>query len=150
MKHIGLAAAAVLSAAAVSVVAWAAAAPDGGNQGNGRLGASVDPIAAERGAELYRPSCGFCHGAEGRGAQGPNLHASLFVMGDPTGKPLHDFLQVGRPAAGMPPFPQFTADQVRDLTAFLQRQAQGGRRRNIDPSAILVGDAQAGRTYFEG
>lgn len=116
----------------------------------GRLG-TIDTAAAQRGAATYRSSCGFCHGAEGRGAQGPDLTASLIVLADAQGRALNGFLKVGRPATGMPAFTNFTEAQVFEMTAFLQARATEGRRTaNPNPTAVLVGDAKAGQTYFEG
>jgi len=59
---------------------------------------------ADRGATLFRASCGFCHGAEGGGAQGPNLTVSRFFIADDRGGLLGDFLKIGRPGSGMPAF----------------------------------------------
>lgn len=106
---------------------------------------------AERGATLYRPSCGFCHGAEAGGAQGPALTTSGFFTADDQGQALAAFLKVGRPANGMPPFPALPEDQVGAIHAFVRsRAAAGPARAKLNPSAILVGDAAAGRAYFEG
>lgn len=115
----------------------------------GRLGA-IDTAAAMRGATLYRSSCSFCHGGEGRGAQGPDLTASLIVLADPKGEALGAFLKVGKPASGMPAFPNFASTELTEITAFLQARATEGRRSaNADPVNILVGDVVAGRSYFD-
>ena len=70
-----------------------------------RLGAltPADPAATERGRTLYSSGCAFCHGADARGAQGPDLARSLYVTNDIGGGVLGEFLKTGRPANGMPP-----------------------------------------------
>jgi mono/diheme cytochrome c family protein len=107
--------------------------------------------AAERGAPLYRSSCGFCHGADAGGAQGPNLTTSSFFKADDQGRSLGEFLKVGRPATGMPPFPTLAPEEVAAIHAFVRsRTGAAPARARMDPASILVGDAAAGRAYFEG
>jgi len=118
-----------------------------------RLGAStpVDPAAVERGRTLYASGCAFCHGADARGAQGPDLARSLYVTSDDGGRVLGEFLKNGRPANGMPPFPMLTAGDVSDLSAFLKtRVAAAMSRPPMDPASIVVGNAAAGAAYFNG
>jgi mono/diheme cytochrome c family protein len=118
-----------------------------------RLGAqsSLDPAAIERGRTLYSSGCAFCHGADARGAQGPDLARSLYVTNDEGGGVLGDFLKTGRPDNGMPPFPMLAAADLRDLSAFLKtRVAAAMSRPPMDPASIVVGDAAAGAAYFNG
>src|SRR5690242_16185232 len=63
-----------------------------------RLGVPTptDPASVERGATTFGFSCAFCHGADARGAQGPDLTRSLFVRDDVNGNVLGEFLKVGR------------------------------------------------------
>jgi mono/diheme cytochrome c family protein len=106
---------------------------------------------AERGATLFRSSCGFCHGADARGAQGPNLTTSAFFAAEDRGRALGEFLKVGRPATGMPPFPTLDADDVADMHAFVRSQkAAAPARARLQPDSILIGDAAAGRAWFQG
>jgi cytochrome c oxidase cbb3-type subunit III len=124
----------------------------GGGDGN-RFGAStpVDPAAIERGRTLYASGCAFCHGADARGAQGPDLARSLHVTNDEGGQVLGEFLKVGRPANGMPPFPTLTAADLKDLSAFLKTRVAAARSRPpMDPASIVVGNASAGAAYFNG
>ena len=107
-------------------------AQEGGGAGAGtaatRLGvrAAADPASVERGATTYASSCGFCHGGDARGAQGPDLTRSLYVLTDEDGKILGDFLKVGRPEAGMPAVPG-TARSRSSRT--WPRSSRCGRRR---------------------
>lgn len=118
-----------------------------------RLGvrAAGDPASVERGAAIYASSCGFCHGGDARGAQGPDLTRSLYVLNDDDGKVLGDFLKVGRPEAGMPAFPALPAAQLADLATFLKmRAAEGSGRPAMNPASIVVGDPASGEAYFNG
>jgi cytochrome c oxidase cbb3-type subunit III len=132
-------------------------AQQGGGAGAGtaatRLGVRTaeDPARVERGAITYASSCGFCHGGDARGAQGPDLTRSLYVLTDEDGKILGDFLKAGRPESGMPAFPALPEAQLTDLAAFLKmRAAEGSGRPAMNPADIVVGDAAAGQVYFNG
>ena len=118
-----------------------------------RLGVrpAAEAASVERGSTTYASSCAFCHGGDARGAQGPDLTRSLYVLNDEDGKVLGDFLKVGRPETGMPPFPGLPAAQLSDLAAFLRvRAAEGSGRPAMNPASIVVGDPVAGEAYFNG
>ena len=118
-----------------------------------RLGASppADPAAVERGRTLYASGCAFCHGADARGAQGPDLARSLYVTNDEGGRVLGEFLKTGRPANGMPPFPTLAAGDLTDLSAFLKTRVNAAMSRPpMNPASIVVGDPAAGAAYFNG
>ena len=105
---------------------------------------------AQRGASLFRSMCGFCHGSNAGGAQGPNLVVSkFFIQGDGAGA-LSEFLKSGRPAVGMPPFPSNPPSDVEAIYAFVRSRAGQAQRSAMDPASILVGDAIAGERYFKG
>ena len=113
--------------------------------------AAVDTAAVDRGRDAFRANCGFCHGIDARGAQGPDLARSLAVLNDDQGKDLGNFLRAGVPERGMPAFPMLTPDEARDLSAFLHNVVDQARRQKpMDPNAIVVGDAKAGEAYFNG
>jgi mono/diheme cytochrome c family protein len=119
-----------------------------------RLGVATpaDPASVERGATTFGSSCAFCHGGDARGAQGPDLTRSLFVLDDSDGKVLGDFLKVGRPETGMPSFAQIPDAQIKDLASFLRSRAmsEANRRPTMNPASIVVGDPVAGEAYFNG
>ena len=50
------------------------------------LGRQPDPELASDGEKIFGPTCGFCHGAEGRGGQGPDLLRSPVVLDDDKGQ----------------------------------------------------------------
>ena len=110
-----------------------------------------DPAAVERGQKALVEQCGFCHGANARGGTGgPDLTRSALVQTDEAGKQLGEFLAAGRPDKGMPKF-DLSAAQAADLAAFLHQaiylNATRGLYKILD---IVVGDARAGETYFNG
>lgn len=103
-----------------------------------------DPAAIERGSALYGVSCRFCHGADLRGGDGgPNLLRSTVVLDDDQGERIGPVLEGGRGA--MPPF-KFTAEQIRDLAAYLH-SFQVTSRNLPSTVSILVGDARRGERY---
>lgn len=111
----------------------------------------TDPAAVERGGQLLREQCGFCHGANARGGSGgPDLTRSVIVQEDENGVQLGAFLLAGRADRGMPRF-EFTAAQNADLAAFLHAAIyQNSNRRLYKILDVLVGDLKAGEAYFSG
>jgi mono/diheme cytochrome c family protein len=115
-------------------------------------GAAQVPVpSTTTGIALFRSACGFCHGADAGGAQGPALTTSHFFIDDDAGQALQELLKSGRPAKGMPAFPDLQPGDIGSLRAFVHsRLIAGTPRPTLDPAAILVGDAAAGRAFFEG
>jgi len=115
------------------------------------LTAPADVAAVERGRQLQVQQCGFCHGANARGGSGgPDLTRSALVQDDENGKQLGEFLHVGRPDRGMPPF-DLSGAQVTDLAAFLHAAIyENSNRRLYKILDIIVGDPKAGEAYFNG
>lgn len=111
--------------------------------------AQTDPARVERGKSIMSVNCAFCHGAGGRGTGvAPDLMQSPVLKLDTgSGANLGSFLQVGRPARGMPAFANFTVDQTSDLAAYLHSQYQAAQAAAPQLS-ILVGDARRGARYF--
>lgn len=124
------------------------------------LGPAAPPSAAAiaRGQALFAQNCAACHGPTGRG--GADAAADLSrspiangrdLAGRPVSAPLAAFLKVGRPERRMPSFALPDA-QVDDLAAFMRTLfpplAGGAARGGIN--AVVVGNAAAGETYFNG
>ena len=113
------------------------------------LGAEPDKAAAARGAPLFQQNCGFCHGPQARGAEGPSLITSDVVLGDDHGEHLVPFLKSGRPEKGMPAFAGVPDDQLKDIAEFLHLQVEDVANRGAyHVLNILVGDAAKGQAYF--
>ena len=107
------------------------------------------------GKALFQQNCGFCHGPDGRGASGPDLIRSTLVSHDLNGNLIGDVVRNGRPQKGMPAFP-FSDVQIHQIADFLHSEAKlaatvAGRRPTEYPiEKLLVGNADAGKAYFNG
>jgi mono/diheme cytochrome c family protein len=113
------------------------------------LGVEPDKAAATRGAPLFASNCSFCHGPQGRGAEGPSLIVSDVVLGDDHGEKMVPFLKKGRPEKGMPSFDGVPADQLRDIVEFLHLQVENYTNRGTyQVLNIVVGDRDQGKAYF--
>jgi cytochrome c oxidase cbb3-type subunit 3 len=108
---------------------------------------------------LYGVNCQFCHGADLRGGDsgGPNLLRSQLVLNDLQGELIGPIIVGGSQTQGggmMPAIPLPEAD-VRALAEYLH-SVQASMRGQGNPPAetvtelnILVGDAAAGKAYFD-
>lgn len=78
-----------------------------------------DPAAIASGKGLYASNCAACHGAEGKGAIGPNLADATWLYG---AKPDEVARTIGDGTAkGMPPFKaSLNAEQLAQVTAFVK------------------------------
>ena len=106
-----------------------------------------DPSAVERGKNIFVPSCGFCHGPDATGGEGPDLGRSAVALRDENGEEIGPVIHAGRP--GMPAFAQMPDEQIKDIAAFLRFRQQAA----IDRGAYAVkdvntGDAGKGQAYF--
>lgn len=110
----------------------------------------VDEEAAARGKTVYIAQCITCHGTRARGGgRGADLVRSVTVLHDRYGNTIGPYLAKGHPA-GNPV--QLTQEQIVDLSHFLHQQV-GDTLRTGPYNAvlnILVGDAHAGKTFFDG
>jgi cytochrome c oxidase cbb3-type subunit III len=111
--------------------------------------------AAPRGRQAFAQSCAACHGPEGRGGVegATDLTRSPILLAADGLTQLTAFLKVGRPERRMPPFALGDED-VADLYAFIRSVTPaggrgGGARRGV-VTAVVVGDATAGETHFNG
>lgn len=119
----------------------------------------ADAVTIERGEKIYTASCRFCHGADLRGgdAGGPNLLRSQLVFNDKEGELIGPLVVRGSETPGvgmMPPIPLEDND-IKALAAYLHSvQATMRGQGNPPPGGeqelnVLVGDAAAGKDYFE-
>ncbi len=129
--------------------------PAGGRGGGGMRSAypqrpPAHPAVVERGRGLYSVNCAFCHGSDARGGEGgPNLIRSQMLLNDKNGEGITPVVQNGRPGAGMPKF-NFNGAQVAEIAAFLHTIPVGGRDpARQAPINIVVGEAKAGKAFFD-
>ena len=113
--------------------------------------APSDPVRVANGKALFSVNCSFCHGATANGGEtGPNLLRSRTVLDDQHGELIEPIVRGGRPAKGMPPFSLSTA-QIGDIAAFIHSVPVGEAAQSAAPVVNpLVGNAKAGRRYFNG
>jgi mono/diheme cytochrome c family protein len=115
------------------------------------LGRMPDARMAAEGAKIFAPTCGFCHGADARGASGPDLLRSPVVLDDNQGELIGPTVHDGRPAKGMPAFSSFTNEQLRDIAEYLHLQVElAANRGTYKPLNVVTGDAKEGEAYFNG
>lgn len=111
----------------------------------------IDQAAAERGRQVFVPTCGFCHGNDARGKSGPDLVRSTLVLHDKKGNLIGQVVHNGRPDRGMPSFPSLTSAQIADISEFLHsRAAAVSNRFSYKIGDIVTGDPQKGETFFNG
>ncbi len=124
----------------------------------------ADAATLDRGKKAFQTNCAYCHGEDARGGDNgaPNLLRSEILLKDKDGEQLRTFLtnagENGHVATreGVLKF-NFSDAQAADLSAFISdlsayihdfrvSSRDPGRMR---PKTLLVGDANAGRQYFE-
>ena len=118
-----------------------------------------DATLISRGNILYGIHCRSCHGADLRGGEqgGPNLLRSEVTMNDQSGELIQPVVREGRRNPGMPPMPaiDLSADDIRAIAEYIHSILATARGQGNPPPGppvtlnVLVGDASAGRSYFE-
>ncbi|HEX4807367.1 MAG TPA: cytochrome c [Bryobacteraceae bacterium] len=121
----------------------------------GQVEAQGGPEVA-KGKALFQQKCGFCHGPDAKGGEGPDLLQSSLVSHDDGGNLIGQVLREGRPAKGMPSF-QFSEAEVREIAAFIHDQARAaaalylsGKSPDYPLERLLVGNAASGKAFFNG
>jgi cytochrome c oxidase cbb3-type subunit 3 len=147
---------ALVAAVSLTGAAWA----QGGRRGPNfpqqtRQLASPEVIA--RGKAVYSVNCTACHGADLRGGDqgGPSLLRSLAALSDQHGETVAPIVRGARQDKGMPAFNLTDADitavaeYIHSVLAKVGTQARPPGA--VDPATlnVLVGNAAAGKTYFE-
>jgi cytochrome c oxidase cbb3-type subunit 3 len=121
------------------------------------LGGQTKPnaVAVERGRKVFVQNCGFCHGPDALGGEGPSLIRSTVVRHDVNGELIRPIVSDGRPEGGMPPVP-LPADQLADVVEFLHARIiasdrpSPARPGNYEAKLLLIGNAAAGKSFFDG
>jgi mono/diheme cytochrome c family protein len=143
-----------VSIAAVTVLAGAAAVsaqPAAGRGGvrGGRF--KVYPAeAVDRGLTAYNSTCGYCHGARGKGGQaGPDLIVSKVTLHDEDGVDLGKYVR-GTEHSKVAKV-EVTDSQMLDIAAYLHsRVIYASGRGDVHLDEVLVGNAKSGELYFNG
>jgi len=106
-----------------------------------------DTAAVERGKSAFVQACGFCHGPNATGGEGPDLLRSAVALRDEGGDELGPVIRAGR--TGMPPFPQMADAQIKDIAAFIRTRQQDAIDRNsYKLKPVNTGDAAMGKVFF--
>jgi cytochrome c oxidase cbb3-type subunit 3 len=118
-----------------------------------------DAAMIARGKTLYEIHCRLCHGADLRGGEqgGSNLLRSALTLNDQSGELLQPVIQEGRKNPGLPSMPanNLPTDDIRALAEYIHGVLALGQRQGGPPPGppvtlnLVVGDANAGRAYFE-
>jgi cytochrome c oxidase cbb3-type subunit 3 len=118
-----------------------------------------DATLIARGNTLYGIHCRLCHGADLRGGEqgGPNLLRSEVTMNDQSGELIQLVIREGRQNPGMPSMPaiDLSTEDMRAIAEYIHSILATARGQGSPPPGppvtlnVLVGDASAGRTYFE-
>lgn len=118
-----------------------------------------NPALIARGRNIYDISCRSCHGADLRGGDlgGPNLLRSQLVLNDQEGELMRPIIREGRSTPGvsaMPPL-ALSDDDIRAVADYIHSVLATARGQGAPPPGppveldILVGNAAAGRAYFQ-
>ena len=119
------------------------------------LGPAPDAAAAKKGEPIFKQNCAACHGETARGAQGPNLVRSVVVLHDEKENEIGPVIKNGRPQAGMPPFPQLSADDVHNVSEYIKLQVEQAANRGVynqiyaGSKNALRGDPNKGNEFFQ-
>ena len=118
-----------------------------------------DATVIARGKTLYEIHCRLCHGADLRGGEqgGSNLLRSEVALNDVSGELLRPAIREGRKNSGLPSMPaiDLSTDEIRAIAEYIHSILALGQRQGGPPPGppvalnIVVGDANAGRTYFD-
>lgn len=123
-----------------------------GGRGGGRVGRfKVYPAdAVERGLPAYNSTCGYCHGARGKGGKaGPDLIVSTVTLHDDDGVQLAKYVR-GTEHSKVARV-EFADSQMGDIAAYLHsRIIYASGRGDVRLAEILIGDPKAGEQYFNG
>lgn len=139
--------------------------PPGGGRGRAGQGFPAqqrklaDPALIERGGTIYGINCRLCHGPDLRGGDmgGVNLLRSPLVLNDQEGELIYQVIKNGKQTEGLPPMPPLplSEEDGKAVAAYIHSIAARMAGQGGPPPAeakelnILVGDAAAGKRYFD-
>jgi len=97
------------------------------------------PESIATGKALFEGTCAACHGIDGSGASGPNIHVAAINFG-PEG--LYARIRGGPIGSGMPAFTAMDDAQVWAIVDYVSTLGHEG-------GAIATGDAQKGKEVYD-
>jgi cytochrome c oxidase cbb3-type subunit III len=100
---------------------------------------SQAPADQQEGKRLFEQNCSACHGVDGGGGDGPNLHGVVNRLGDPA---VEDIARRGIPGTAMPGSSTLSQREVVLIVTYI---------RNFDSttsSGEATGDPQKGETLY--
>lgn len=109
----------------------------------------------QTGRSTFISNCGFCHGSDAQGgSRGLDLVRSELVAADSEGNLIGEVVRQGRTDKGMPAFNTVSGEEIKAIAAYIKQQKElaesaNGSRRSVSTQDLLVGDAEAGRQYFQ-
>jgi cytochrome c oxidase cbb3-type subunit III len=115
------------------------------------------PEVIARGKALYGVNCVACHGSDLRGGDmgGPNLLRSQDALSDKHGEMIGPIIHGARQDKGMPAFNLedndvvAVAEYIHSVLAQIGVQGRPPGSETIPELKVIVGDAAAGKTYFD-
>jgi len=94
------------------------------------------PAAApdlEDGKRQFQQNCSQCHGVNGDGEEGPDLHGVVALLGDSA---VHDIIRRGIAGTAMPGSSTASEKQIMDIVGYLRtlNRAEGSEKISGDPA----------------
>jgi putative heme-binding domain-containing protein len=100
------------------------------------------PTDIQYGSRIYAAQCSVCHGATGDTIAGVNLRTGP-IRRATTDNELRNLITTGITGTAMPSF-KFTPSELTMIVAYVRNM------RDFDARSVAIGDADRGRTVFEG
>ncbi len=110
----------------------------------------IDHTLADKGGELYKQNCVFCHQADAIGKPGvaPSL-TNKELLSVASDKFFFTTIHDGRPGTGMPPFAHLGKENIGAIIAFLRGHAKlPSRYAAVDEEEPTQGDPRLGTIWF--
>lgn len=102
--------------------------------------ASLSPAEIAEGKEMFQGNCGECHGVDGSGGVGPDLHGVAQKKGD---QYIFSAIRNGIPGTGMAPVSSLNDKRAWEVVGYVRTLTTGGGGMTV------TGDAAKGKEVFE-
>jgi cytochrome c oxidase cbb3-type subunit 3 len=116
-----------------------------------------DAQSVARGKAVFAKACASCHAENAAGtSKGANLMRSTLVRHDADGSAVKAVIETGKSHGAVKPI-QMSAADANDVVAYIEwavqnydRTSAGAPPRSYPLSKLLVGNAEAGKAFFNG